>query len=126
MIPRLMWFTLVGLPLGLMAWWFLRWFLQPSHERTSSVVIDAPRSEGKKPPVQKDDFKILKGIGPKSAEALYQANILTFEQLGLIDLDRLEEVLKQNNLPAGGAAFWKKQAQLAASAEWKLLEKLQK
>jgi len=125
-IARWFWFTLIGVPLGLMLWWFLRWFFLPCYERTSAVVIDVPRSEAKRPPIKKDDFSKLKGIGPKSAGALYQARIFSFEQLGLMELEKLESILKSSNLPSSGAAFWQKQARLAAAEEWKLLEKLQK
>jgi hypothetical protein len=44
----------------------------------------------------------------------------------LMDLEKLERILKKNNLPSTGAAFWQKQARLAAAEDWKLLEKLQK
>lgn len=125
-IARWFWFTLIGVPIGLMVGWFLRWFFIPSYERTSAVVIEVPRSEVKLLPIKKDDFRKLKGVGPKSATVLYQARVYSFEQLGLMDRDKLEGILKKNNLPSTGAAFWQKQARLAAAEEWKLLEKLQK
>ncbi len=126
LIPRWFWFTLIGVPIGLMAWWFLRWFFIPCNERTSAVIIEVPRSEYKRLEVRKDDFRKLKGIGPKSADVLYQARVYSFEQLGLMELEKLERILKKNNLPSTGAAFWQKQARLAAAEDWKLLEKLQK
>ena len=126
LIPGWFWFFMIGFPLGVIAWWFLRWFMQPPYERSTSVVIDAPRSDGKKGPLKRDDFRLLKGIGPKSAAVLYQAGILSFEQLGLMDLDNLQAILKDKGLSSSGAAFWQKQAKLAAAEEWKLLEKLQK
>jgi hypothetical protein len=126
LIPRWFWFTLIGVPVGLMVWWFLRWFFLPCYKRTSAVTIEVPRSEVKRPAIKKDDFRKLKGIGPKSASALYQARIYSFEQLGLMELDDLVRILKKNNLPTTGAAFWQKQARLAAAEEWNLLEKLQK
>ncbi len=126
LIPGWFWFILIGFPLGVLAWWFLRWFLVPGHERSTAVVIEAPRSDGKRLPVKKDDFRVLKGVGPKSAAVLYQAGIYSFEQLGLLDLEVLKDILKENGLASGGAAFWQKQARLAAAGEWKLLEKLQK
>ncbi len=125
-IPRWFWFTLIGLPAGLMIWWFLRWFFLPCDKRTSAVVIDTPRSKVKRLPIKKDDFQMLKGIGPKSAAAIYQASIYSFEQLGLMNQEKLELILKKNNLPSGNAAFWQKQAVLAAAEDWKGLEKLQK
>ena len=125
-IARLFWFTLIVVPIGLMVWWFLRWFFIPSYERTSAVVIEVPRSEVKLLPIKKDDFRKLKGVGPKSATVLYQARVYSFEQLGLMDREKLEGILKKNNLPSTGAAFWQKQARLATAEEWKLLEKLRK
>ena len=126
LFTRCFWFALIGIPAGLMIWWFLRWFFLPCNERKSAVEIEAPRSEPIRLPIKKDDFRKLKGIGPKSAEALYQARILSFEQLGLMDLEKLEMILNENNLPSGNAAFWQKQAVLAAAEDWKRLEKLQK
>lgn len=125
-VPKWFWFTLIGVPVGIVAWWFLRWFFIPTNERTSAVVIDAPRSEAKRPPIKRDDFRKLKGIGPKGAAALYHAQVYSFEQLGLMDPEKLERIFKKNNLSSAGAAFWQKQARLAAAEEWKLLEKLQK
>ena len=125
-IARWFWFTLIGVPLGLMAWWFLRWFFLPSYERTSAIVIEVPHSDAKLPPIKKDDFRKLKGVGPKTAAILYEASVYSFEQLGLMELEKLKRILKSNNLPSTGAAFWQKQARLAAAEEWKLLEKLQK
>ena len=125
-ISRWFWFALIVFPVGLMLWWFLRWFFLPRYERTSTFVIETPRSEPIRLPIKKDDLRKLKGIGPKSAEALYQARVLSFEQLGLMDQDQLEMILKKNNLPSTNAAFWQKQAVLAAAEDWKKLEKLQK
>jgi len=126
LIPGWFWIFLIGFPLGIMGWWFLRWFFLPCHERTSAVVIEAPRSEGIRLPVEKDDFRKLKGIGPKTAAALYQLNIFTFEQLGLFDLEKFTQLLKENNIPIGSASFWQKQAIFAAAEDWEKLEKLQK
>lgn len=117
---------MIGVPLGFMLWCFLRWFFLPCYERTSAVVIDTPRSKFKRSPIKKDDFRKLKGVGPKTAAVLYQSRIYSFEQLGLMDQEDLERLLKDNNLPSAGAAYWQKQARLAAAEEWMLLEKLQK
>ena len=89
-------------------------------------MIETPRAKAKRLPIKKDDFRKLKGIGPKSAAVLYQSRIYSFEQLGLMDIEELERILKENNLPSAGAAFWQKQARLAAAEDWKLLEKLQR
>lgn len=113
------------LPLGILIWWFLRWFFLPSYKRTAAVEIETPRSAGVPLPIQKDNFTILKGIGPKTADGLYRAAIYTFEQLGLMDTARLIETLKDHGLPSGSAAFWQEQAVLAAAEDWEALKKIQ-
>jgi predicted flap endonuclease-1-like 5' DNA nuclease len=109
-----------------MLFWFFRWFFLPSYKRTSAVEIHTPRSSGVPLPIRKDNFTVLKGIGPKTADELYRAAIYTFEQLGLMDTDKLEGVLQDHGLPSGKAAFWQKQAILAAAEDWEGLKKLQK
>lgn len=125
LIPRWFWTLFVCLPLGLIAYWFLRWFFLPSYKRTSAVEIETPRSAGVPLPLQKDNFTLLKGIGPKTAAGLFGASIYTYEQLGLMDTGRLEQILKENGLPSGSAAFWQEQASLAAAEDWEGLKKLQ-
>ncbi len=125
LIPRWFWTLFVCLPLGLMAWWFFRWFFLPSYKRTSSVEIEAPRTRVARQPVRKDDFQRLKGIGPKTAGVLYQAGIYSYQQLALMGQGKLGQILKDHNLPAGRIDFWQKQAALAAAEDWKGLEKLQ-
>jgi hypothetical protein len=125
LIPRWFWTLFVCLPLGLMAWWFFRWFFLPSYKRTSSVEIDTPRARVARQAVKKDDFQRLKGIGPKTASALYQSRIYSFEQLALMDSSKLTGILKDHNLPAGQIDYWQEQAALAAAEDWTGLEKLQ-
>ena len=125
LIPNWFWILFLFLPLGIVTWWFLRWFFLPSYKRTSSVEIETPRSAGVPLPIQKDDFTILKGIGPKTALGLNRAAIYTFEQLGLMDPDKLKQILKEEGLPSSNADYWQAQATLAAAEDWKGLEKLQ-
>ena len=108
-----------------MAYWFLRWFFLPSYKRTAAVEIETPWSPGVPLPIQKDDFSLLKGVGPKTSKGLYEAGIYTFEQLGLMDLDDLEKTLKAHGLPTTNAASWQKQATLAAAEDWEGLKKIQ-
>jgi hypothetical protein len=56
---------------------------------------------------------------------LYQSGIFSYKQLGLIDLDKLIGILKDNSLPSGNAAFWQEQASLAAAGKWDKLKELQ-
>jgi len=125
LIPRWFWLLLVFLPLGVMAWWFLRWFFLPSYQRISAVEIETPRSSGVPLPIQRDDFTVIKGIGPKTAASLYQESIFTYEQLGLMDPDKLQEILRDHSLPTSNAATWQEQAALAAAEDWDRLEEIQ-
>ena len=124
-IPGWFWTLFVGLPLGILTWWFFRWFFLPSYKRTSSVEIQTPWSTGVPLPIQKDNFTVLKGVGPKTADGLYRAGIYTFEQLGLMDTEKLVGILKDHGLPSGSAAFWQEQAVLAAAEDWEALKKIQ-
>jgi nucleotidyltransferase/DNA polymerase involved in DNA repair len=126
LIPRWFWTIFFGLPLGLIAYWFLRWFFLPSYQRTSAVEIVTPRSKPVKQPIEKDDFQVLKGIGPKTANALHQAGIFSFKQLALYDPQDLKEILSQNKLPAGGLEFWQEQAALAAGDDRDKLDNIQR
>ncbi len=110
LIPGWFWKVFICFPLGLMAWWFLRWFFLPSYKRTSSVEIETPRSFPVRTPIQKDDFQVLKGVGPKTTEALYQAGIFSFEQLALMDSEKLSQLMRGHNLPAGAVKSWQEQA----------------
>jgi len=74
----------------------------------------------------KDDFRKIKGIGPKTAQALHNAGMLTFEQIGLMKTEKFSEMLDELGLPSTNAAFWQEGARLAAAGDWEKLEKLQK
>ena len=124
------WFRvlLVGLPLSILVRWLIWWFFCPSNKRTSAVEIDAPRSDSIPIPIQvhKDDFSQIKGVGPKTAGVLYSSGIFTFEQLGLMDREDLDRLLKDHSLSTTKSAFWQKQAFLAAAQDWDGLKKIQK
>ena len=125
-IPSWFWIFLVALPISILVRWLIWWFFCPSDKRTSAVEIEAPRAESIPIQLHKDDFSMLKGVGPKTAEAIYSAGIFTFEQLGLMDPGELDQLLKDNSLPATNSAFWQKQAALAAAQDWDGLKKIQK
>ena len=124
-IPGWFWILFVGVPVCILTRWFFWWFFSPSYKRTSAVEIDTPRADPISLPVKKDDFRKLKGIGPKISEALRKAGILTYEQLGLLNPEKLNQILKSENVPSANAGFWQAQAKLAAAEDWKKLEVLQ-
>ncbi|MBK7918579.1 MAG: hypothetical protein KBA85_09570 [Chloroflexi bacterium] len=74
-----------------------------------------------------DDLKLIEGIGPKIAELLNAANILTFTQLAHADTAHLNQILE-----AAGPRYqladptsWPPQAALAAAADWDGFKALQ-
>jgi len=124
-IPGWFWMLFIGVPICILARWFFWWFFSPSYKRTSAVEIDTPRADPIRLTVKKDDFRNLKGVGPKISEALHNAGILTYEQLGLLNPEKLNQILKSGNVPSANAGFWQAQAKLAAAEDWKKLEVLQ-
>lgn len=84
---------------------------------------EAPAKEEAKP----DDLKKIEGVGPKIAELLNNAGIITFAGLASTSVDRVKEILA-----AAGSRYtmhdpttWGQQAQLAADGKWDELNKLQ-
>lgn len=74
-----------------------------------------------------DDLTKVEGIGPKIAEVLAAAGIVSFEQLAGTSVERLREILA-----AAGGRFaqhvpdtWPEQAALAAQGDWDALKTLQ-
>jgi ribosomal protein L13 len=75
-----------------------------------------------------DDLKIVEGIGPKIAELLNTAGIMTFADLAASEVTKLEEILT-----AAGPKFsihqpttWSQQAALARDGKFEELEVLKK
>lgn len=84
-----------------------------------------PTKNSNQPSTSKtDDLTRIEGIGPKTAEVLYQSGIDTYETLSETSLSSLKQILEE-----AGAAYlrhghetWAKQALLAANGEWDALE----
>ena len=125
-IPSWIWIFMVSVPVFIFIRWLIWWFFCPSYKRTSAVEIDAPRSDSILIQIKKDDFNLLKGIGPKTAEVLYSAGVFTYKQMGLMEPEELDQLLSDHSLPTGNRAFWQKQAILAAAQDWEGLKEIQK
>lgn len=74
-----------------------------------------------------DDLKIVEGIGPKIAELLNNAGIMTWNELSNTSPERIKEILD-----AAGPAYqihdpgtWPEQARMADNGEWDALKKYQ-
>ncbi|HMR42490.1 MAG TPA: helix-hairpin-helix domain-containing protein, partial [Saprospiraceae bacterium] len=75
----------------------------------------------------KDDLTKIEGIGPKIAELLNGAGIVTFDGLAKADTKTLKGVLENAGprFKMHDPATWMEQAKLAAAAQWEKLAKLQ-
>ena len=86
---------------------------------TVEVVNDPPIS------VEADDLTVIEGIGPKVAEVLAEAGILTFSQLAEANADDVQKILNEADLKMMDATSWPAQAKLAAENDMDGLKKMQ-
>ena len=99
-------------------------------EVAAKEEVVAEEAPAKKAPAKKaskaDDLTIVEGIGPKIAEILVNAGIVTFADLAKAEVAKIEELLA-----AAGSKYntavpttWPEQAQLAADGKFDELEAL--
>lgn len=99
----------------------------PLHSEPASVAPSPSGTAHPEPmPTKQDDLTKIEGIGSYYRDLLYQAGIVTFEQLATRTQTDLDRLIKQ----AGGrrtasTATWAEQAQLAHQADWQALKTLQ-
>ncbi len=77
----------------------------------------APKATTKKASAKGDDLKKIEGIGPKIAETLVAAGIVTFADLAKADpanISTIIEGVRGNHIPLS----WPKQAKMAADGNW--------
>lgn len=76
---------------------------------------------------QKDDLKIVEGIGPKIEELLFQHHIYTFRQLSATPVNRIKEILTSagSRYAMHDPGTWPAQPLLAANGEWENLKAYQ-
>lgn len=74
-----------------------------------------------------DDLEIVEGIGPKIAQVLTEAGIVTFADLAAAAPEAIREILDNagSQFAAHDPATWPKQAELAAEGKWDELKKWQ-
>jgi large subunit ribosomal protein L17 len=92
---------------------------------TDAEITTAPAAKAKT--VKGDDLKIIEGIGPKIAETLVAAGIVTFADLAATTAEKVKEILDaaEGNFNAADATTWAEQAQLAADGKMDQLKELQ-
>lgn len=74
-----------------------------------------------------DDLSFLDGIGPKVSAVLRFAGIKSFSHLASTDLDRIREILEEENpnlLRLTDPSTWPEQARMAANGHWEALSAL--
>lgn len=92
-------------------------------EVTGEVKPAAPKKKAAKA----DDLKIIEGIGPKIAEVLKAAGIVSFADLAASTPEKVKEILDatEGNFNAADTSSWPEQAQLAADGKMDELKVLQ-
>lgn len=75
----------------------------------------------------KDDLKIVEGIGPKIEELLNNAGVSTWVALANTEVAKIKSILEEagNRYKAHDPTTWPEQARLAANGEWDRLKKWQ-
>jgi small subunit ribosomal protein S2 len=73
------------------------------------------------------DLTLIEGIGPKTAEALVNAGLGSYEALSGIDPERIKEILTEasSRLAHLDPGTWPKQAKMAAEGKWDELKEWQ-
>ncbi|MGL4630614.1 MAG: helix-hairpin-helix domain-containing protein [Leadbetterella sp.] len=74
-----------------------------------------------------DDLKLIEGIGPKIAEILNTAGVVTFAQLAETTVEKLQAILTEagSRYASHNPTTWPQQAQLAADGKMDELKELQ-
>ena len=111
---------------------------EPVVEATPEPVVEAPAPEPVvetvaaaapvvSAEVKADDLRKIEGIGPKIAELLNNAGIMTFAALSTTSTDRIKEVLAEagKRYTMHDPTTWPKQAEMAAAGQWDELNKWQ-
>jgi predicted flap endonuclease-1-like 5' DNA nuclease len=112
---------------GYVAAWYIRLQTAPAVAAVAfglPVERAAPVEERKL--VQADDLQRIRGIGPKTEEALQSAGVGIFEQLAARVPEQLKALLQEKGIQARNVASWPDQARLIIEGKWEELEALQK
>ncbi|MBI5914628.1 MAG: DUF4332 domain-containing protein [Bacteroidetes bacterium] len=93
---------------------------------TAAAVPPKPKV-AKPQPVQPDNLKRVEGIGPKIAEVLKAAGVVSFAKLASMTPEEIKDILNAagDRFSFQDPATWPEQADLAAQGEWDKLKKWQ-
>jgi predicted flap endonuclease-1-like 5' DNA nuclease len=93
-------------------------FEAPGEQEATSRVVEAVVEEP-------DELQMIEGIGPRSAQTLLEAGILTFKTLAAMDPEAIHSVLREAGVRVPYPETWPEQATLAAAGNWDALKELQ-
>lgn len=96
-------------------------------EQTVAEVIVTEKPTKVKKKVEGDDLKLIEGVGPKIANLLINAGIVTFADLAATSAEKVSEILSAagSNFASHNPATWADQASLARDCKWDELKELQ-
>lgn len=96
-------------------------------EQTVAEVIVTEKPTKIKKKVEGDDLKLIEGVGPKIANLLINAGIVTFADLAATSAEKVSEILSAagSNFASHNPATWADQASLARDCKWDELKELQ-
>jgi len=96
-------------------------------KKAAPKAAAAVASKAAKSDAKPDDLKKIEGIGPKIAEHLNNAGILSYADLAGASYDKLKGILSDagSRYAAHDPGTWANQSKLAANGEWDALKKLQ-
>lgn len=91
--------------------------------KATTKKTSKPKSKARKA----DDFTRFSGVGAKIDTLLKKNRVTTYKQFAEMDVEKLTTILQKAGVRVRNddPKSWKKQAILAAAADWKGLEKLQ-
>lgn len=91
---------------------------EPAPAKVEALSVPKKKKTG-------DDLVKIEGIGPKVANVLTRAGIITFDDLAHAKKADVQKVLDEAGLQMMDPEGWIDQAKLAAKGDWKAFEKLQ-
>jgi len=99
-------------------------------KKVTAKKVTAPKKVTTKKKVTRtaDDLTKIEGIGPKIAQLMNDAGIMTFANMAKCSVTRMQKVLNEagSRYKMHNPSTWAQQAGLAAKGEWTKLTKLQK
>jgi large subunit ribosomal protein L15 len=90
-------------------------------------VVEAKPKKSSKKVTEGDDLKVIEGIGPKIADLLINAGIVTFADLAATSAERVKEILSEAGprYAIHDPSTWAEQSELARDGKWDELKALQ-